>query len=55
MAVLGEGSSSGPGRQVGGGGQVWYLLQQRIVGAIQVELAQVVPVGEDQKWLLICR
>lgn len=33
----------------------WHLLKQRVVGAIQVELAQVVPVGKDEKWLLICR
>lgn len=33
----------------------WHLLKQCVVGAIQVELAQVVPVGKDEKWLLICR
>lgn len=32
-----------------------HLLKQRVVGAVQVELAQVVAVGEDQKWLLIWR
>lgn len=43
---------------LGAGGHrrlVCYLLEQRVVGAVQVELAQVVPVGEDQKWLFVWR
>lgn len=33
----------------------WHLLKQCVVGAVQVELAQVVPVRKDEKRLLICR
>lgn len=50
-AARGRGRSSGPG-ETGGAG--WHLFEQRVVGAVQVELAQIVAVGEDQERLLIC-
>lgn len=31
-----------------------YLFEQRVVGAIQVELPQVVSVGEDEEGLFVC-
>lgn len=55
-AGRGREDSSGPGDRCGGEeGRLWHLLQQRVVGAVQVELAQVVPVGKDQEWLFIWR
>lgn len=51
------GGSTGPGQSTTGVKKAWFwhLLKQCVVGAVQVELAQVVPVGKDEKWLLICR
>lgn len=48
---IGPGELTGLGERLG----LWHLLKQCVVGAVQVEPTQVVPVGEDEKWLLICR
>lgn len=50
------GGHTGPGQSMGvRKAWFWHLLKQCVVGAVQVELAKVVPVGKDEKWLLICR
>lgn len=39
---------------MGKGFSLGHLLKQCVVGTIQVELAQVVPVGKDEERLLVC-
>lgn len=48
------GGRTGPGESTTGV-RFWHLLEQCVVGAVQVELAKVVPVGKDEKWFLVCR
>lgn len=54
-AIRGGRVALGPGARWGEEGRAWHLFEQRVVGAIQVELAQVVPVGKDQEGLLVWR